>query len=82
MATFQGIFFLIMGIGLLLIDYRALTIGTLPCGSKWMKKQEFDKIEQPVGFWFMFIAYGGAGIWLVIFSLRLLAGNANPLPLR
>jgi hypothetical protein len=83
MAIFEGLFFLVLGIGLLLIDYRALTNGMLPCGANGFKgRLEFTKTEQPAGFWLMFAVYGGAGIWLVIYSLLLLAGDAKPLPLR
>ncbi len=81
MVIFQGIFFLLLGTGLLAIDYFALHNGWLPCGSNGVRKLVFRKNEQPFGFWFMFIVYGAAGISLVIFSLRLLAGYAEPLPL-
>jgi hypothetical protein len=29
----------------------------------------------------MFVLYGAAGVWLVIFSVRLLTGLVEPLPL-
>lgn len=81
MIAFQGILFLFFGVGLLLMDYRALSSGWLPCGPKGLKgRLEFKKNAQPVGFWLMFILYGAAGIWLVIFALRLFAGQVDPLP--
>lgn len=32
MARFQGILFLIFGVGLLVVDYQSLARGWLPCG--------------------------------------------------
>lgn len=64
------------------MDYRALSSGLLPCGPKGLEgRLEFKKNKQPVGFWLMFILYGAAGTWLVIFALQLFAGLVNPLPL-
>jgi hypothetical protein len=42
---------------------------------------EVSKDKQPTGFWLMFLLYGLAGLWLVLFSLQLLLGQAEPLPL-
>lgn len=82
MAIFQGILFLAFGIGLLLIDWRSLKTGWLPCGPNGFKgRLEFKRDEQPFGYWLMFVLYGAGGISLAIFSLRLLAGVAEPLPL-
>jgi len=83
MSIFQGLLFLLFGAGLLLVDYRALRSGWLPCGPNGLKGSlEFRKNEQPAGFWVMFVLYGGVGLWLLVFALRLLAGQAEPLPLR
>lgn len=83
MATFQGLLFLVLGVGLLLVDYRALSSGWLPCGPNGFKgRLEFRKAEQPVRFWLMFILYGATGLWLVIFAVQLFAGQAAPLPYR
>jgi hypothetical protein len=44
MALFQGLFFFLLGIGLLLIDYQSLTKGWLPCGPKGFSgRLEFRK---------------------------------------
>lgn len=32
MSIFQGLLFMLFGAGLLLVDYRALRSGWLPCG--------------------------------------------------
>ena len=77
MALAQGLLFLLFGIGLLAVDYRALSTGWLPCGPKGLRARG----EQPFGFWLMFVVYGAGGLWLAIFALRLLAGHAEPLPL-
>ncbi|WP_036252379.1 hypothetical protein [Methylobacter sp. BBA5.1] len=82
MALFQGVLFLCLGAGLLLVDYRALGTGWLPCGPNGFKgRLEVSKDKQPTGFWLMFLLYGLAGLWLVLFSLQLLLGQAEPLPL-
>jgi len=83
MATFQGVLFLFFGVGLLLVDVRSLRSGWLPFGSKGFGgRLEFRRQEQAVGYWLMFFLYGAAGLWLGLFALRLLTGNAAPLPLR
>ncbi len=83
MSIFQGLLFLFFGAGLLLVDYRALRSGWLPCGPNGFRgRLEFRKDEQPAGFWVMFVLYGAGGLWLLFFALRLLAGQAAPLPLR
>lgn len=82
MAIVQGLLFLFFGVGLLWIDYRALHLGWLPCGPNGFRgRMKFRKDAQPVGFWLMFVVYGGCGLWLTVFALRLLAGQATPLPL-
>lgn len=82
MVIFQGVFFLVLGGGLLLLDYQSLTTGWLPCGSNGFKgRLEFHRSERPFAYWLMFAVYGAGGFWLLIFSLRLLAGAAEPLPL-
>lgn len=82
MATFQGLLFLVLGIGLLLVDIRALHQGWLPCGPNGFKgRLEFHRQEQPAGFWTMFAVYGTGGAWLLVYALQLLTGNAEPLPL-
>lgn len=83
MSIFQGLMFLFFGAGLLWMDYRALRGGWLPCGPNGLKgRLEFRRNEQPVRFWVMFVLYGTGGLWLLVFALQLLAGQAAPLPLR
>lgn len=83
MSIIQGLLFLFFGAGLLLVDYRALRSGWLPCGPNGFKgRLELRKNEQPVGFWVMFVLYGTGGLWLLVFALQLFAGQAAPLPLR
>lgn len=81
MSLFQGLFFFVLGMGLLLIDYQSLGTRWLPCGSGPRGRLVFTRDEQPIGYWVMFAGYGLAGLWLLSFSLRLLAGQAEPLPL-
>lgn len=83
MSIFQGLLFLLLGAGLLRVDYQALRSGSLPCGPNGFKgRLAFSRREQPFGFWLMFLLYGAGGLWLLALSLRLLAGQAAPLPLR
>jgi hypothetical protein len=83
MATFQGLLFLVFGVGLLLVDYQSLSRGWLPCGSKWFKgRVQFRRDGQPFFYWLMFVVYGLAGIALTIFAVRVLTGHAAPLPVR
>ncbi len=78
MAIFQGAMFLFFGVGLLLMIYRSLTTGWLPCGPNGFKgRQELKRHEQPIGFWLMFALYGAAGVTLLVFAIRLLAGQAE-----
>lgn len=82
MAIFQGILFLILGGGLLLVAWRSLKTGWLPCGPNGLKgRLEFTREHQPLRYWLMFALYGVGGLWLLVFALRLLAGVAEPLPL-
>ena len=83
MGIFQGLLLLAFGLGLLGVDLRALTTGRLPCGSNGLRGRLWvARSAQPAGFWLMFALYGAGGAWLAIFALRLLAGTAEPLPLR
>lgn len=82
MAIFQGLLFLLLGLGVLAVDYRSLARGWLPFGPRGLSgRLEFRRDEQPLGYWFAFALYGAGGIALVVFALRLLAGSATPLPL-
>ncbi|MCP9470290.1 MAG: hypothetical protein NNA31_09870 [Nitrospira sp.] len=72
MSIFQGLLFMPFGAGLVLVDYRALRSGWLPCGPNGFRgRLEFGKHEQPVGFWVMFVLYGTGGLWLPVFVLPL-----------
>jgi len=83
MLIFQGLLFLFLGAGLLRVDYQALRSGSLRCGPNGFKgRPAFSKSEQPIAFWAMFILYGAGGLWLLALALRLLIGQATPLPLR
>jgi hypothetical protein len=83
MAVLQGVLFLVFGVGLLIVAYRALLTGWLPCGPRGFSgRLELRKTEQPLAFWLMFVVYGAGGLWLAVFALRLLAGQVEPLPLR
>lgn len=83
MAIFQGTLLVILGLGLSVIVYRSLDTGWLPCGPNGITKRlEFRRDEQPFAYWLMFAGYGLGGLWLLTFGLRLLVGQAEPLPLQ
>lgn len=83
MHIFQGVFFLVLGLGLLAVDWQSLSRGWLPCGPNGLRgRLEFHRDREPLLYWLMFAAYGAAGVWLTLYALRLLAGLAEPLPLR
>jgi hypothetical protein len=81
MAIMQAVVLLVLGLGLLALDYRALTAGWLPCGHGLFRQLRFERDEQPLGFWVMFVVYGAAGLGLTVFAVRLLLGQVEPLPL-
>jgi hypothetical protein len=83
MAIFEGVLFLILGIGLMVVDYQSLARGWLPCGSRWFAGPlRFRRDEQPLQYWATFFLYALMGTALTIFALRLLLGDATPLPLQ
>lgn len=83
MATFQSIFFLIFGIGLVGVAWRSLSTGWLPCGPNGFKgRLQIEREAQPLFYWVLFASYTAAGLALTVFAVRLLAGWAAPLPLR
>lgn len=82
MALFQGVFLLVVGMGLLAMDYQSLGKGWLPNGSKgFMQGNGVSRDEQPLDYWMMFILYGAAGTWAIITGVQILTGHIPPLPL-
>lgn len=82
MALFQGLLFLFFGVGILIMDYQSLSRGWLPFGPNGFKgRLEISKADHEVMYWLLFVLYAIAGIALIIFALRVLTGNAEPLPL-
>ena len=80
MTLFQGLFFLVLGIGILLVVYQSLSRGC--CSNGFKGRLEFRMNEQPLMFWFLFVLYAVAGVVLTLSVLRLLTRNAIPLPLQ
>ena len=63
MALFQGIFFLVLGLGLLGVAYQSLARGWLPFGSNGLKgRLEWRRDEQPALFWLAWALYAAAGL--------------------
>ncbi|MFA5684293.1 MAG: hypothetical protein WCZ65_04165 [Lysobacteraceae bacterium] len=83
MVIFQALLIGFLGGCLLVVTWRSLRLGWLPCGANGFKGTlKFWKDKQPFGYWLMFVVYSVGGVWAVIFALRLLAGQVEPLPLR
>ena len=83
MALFQGIFFLILGLGLLGVAYQSLARGWLPFGSNGFKgRLEWRRDEQLGLFWLAWAMYATAGLVMAVFALGLLLGESTSLPLR
>jgi len=83
MALIQGLFFLVFGVGLVLVALQGAKRGWLPNGPNGFKQGEgVRKADQPLVFWFFFSLYFGGGAVLAIYAVRLLAGNVGPLPIK
>ena len=83
MALFQSLFFLVFGVGLMLVALQGAQRGWLPNGPNGFKRGEgVRKSESPVGFWILFSLYFAAGVYLAVYALRLLTGHAASLPLK
>ena len=73
--TIKAGFFLLMGVGLVLVAVQGLRRGWLPNGPKGLQQVEGVRREDnPLGFWVMFALYFGGGAALAVYALRLLAG--------
>ena len=82
MTRFQGLFFLVMGVGIVLVALQGLSRGWLPNGPNGFKRGAgVSRERQPAGFWFFFVLYFGGGAALSVYALRLLFGGASPLPM-
>ncbi len=82
MTAFQAVFFLVLGTGLALVPWWGLRVGWLPCGPRRFGQDiRVWREERPVFFWVLFCGYGIAGLWMLGFALRLIAGSSEPLPL-
>ena len=82
MNGFQGVFFLLVGAGLVLVAFNGKKKGILPFGSRGFRRLLVIEEEHPLGFGLLWLAYLAAGLGLVVFALFLLTGHAQPLPLR
>lgn len=82
MVFFQGLLLLVLGVGVLVIDYRSLSNGWLPGGSNGLKgRLEVRRDEHPAGYWALFAIYLMLGLLATVTALRIWAGNLPPLPL-
>lgn len=82
MAIFQGIFFLILSAGILVIDWRSLTSGALPFGSGRGGRLMIERANNALGYWCVFTLYLVFGLYLAGMALEILVGSRPPLPLQ
>lgn len=67
---------------MLAVNYSALDLGSLPCGLNGLKgRLEIQRLTNPLGLRLLFFVDTAAGLTLIIYAIRLLAGWALPLPL-
>lgn len=82
-AIIEGIISAILGLAVLLYDYRAWCTGTIRTGhpprgaSHHHSKYVVKRSESPVWFMIAVVFYAVAGIWLIVHSLLVLTGNAD-----
>jgi len=82
MALFQGLFFSVIGIGVLAITYQSLGRGWLPCGPNGFRgRVEVQRRTQPIAYWGLFAAYTLFALWVLNFGVGILFGTMEPLPL-
>ena len=83
MAFVQASFFLILGVGLVLIALQGASRGWLPNGPNGFRRGEgFPRRESPVIFWVFFALYAGGGVALTTLGIQIFLGNAAPFPPR
>jgi hypothetical protein len=82
MVFFQGLFFLVLGVGLVLIAWNSRRTGWLPYGPRRFGRDiAVWRHDRPIFYWILFFGYNMAGLWMTVFALRVLVGVAQPLPL-
>lgn len=75
MGDIKAWFFVIFGVGLVLVALQGLQRGWLPTGPQGFEQGTgATRQEQPLLFWLFFLLYGGGGVALTVHALRLLAG--------
>jgi len=83
MRVFQGLFFGILGLGLVAIALRSLRTGWLPFGANGLRgRLEVRRGERRAGYWLAFALYLAGGVCLLVAALGILAGVMAPMPLR
>jgi hypothetical protein len=79
MAQFQGLFLLVLGVGVVLVALQGVSRGWLPNGPNGYKQGKgVSRLDQPLAFWFFFSLYFGGGAVVAIYAFRLLFGSAAP----
>ncbi|MES0872467.1 hypothetical protein [Sinimarinibacterium thermocellulolyticum] len=76
------IFMLVVGIGLLVAAYRGYVKGEIRAGRSGFKLYTPTREDNPLAFHFFLALYLLGGFALLIWGVLVLAGVADPLPLR
>lgn len=73
MDLLKALFFLVFGIGLVAIALQGIARGSLPMGSRGLHRGEpASRDEQPAVFWLLVLLYGGGGLALAVYAVKLL----------
>ncbi|MCC5868134.1 MAG: hypothetical protein JJU27_06445 [Gammaproteobacteria bacterium] len=82
MVLFQGLFFSVIGLGLLAVSYQSLGRGWLPCGPNGFRgRVEVQRRTQPVAYWTLLAGYTLFALWVLRYGVGILFGTMDPLPL-
>jgi len=82
MVLFQGLFFSVIGLGLLAVSYQSLGRGWLPYGPNGFRgRVEVQRRTQPVAYWTLLAGYTLFALWVLRYGVGILFGTMDPLPL-
>ncbi|MDQ8024239.1 MAG: hypothetical protein REI94_20530 [Moraxellaceae bacterium] len=76
MSDIQGWFILVIALGFIAIAVQGVFRGWLPNGPNGYKRGEgVSRETSPLGFWFVFFLYLGAGLYGAAYAIRLLSAS-------
>jgi len=82
MGVIEGLFFLLLSVILLIFVYTTPARGWVPFGVNPLRgKINFERYENPFGFWLVLSIYGCLSLALLVVSILIIFGIIPPLPL-